>query len=673
MKLVVGRKIWPPSRSRGMLPDHHTPATWALPGLYVVGGWVVVFVLLVLLSRPALGDGPEIAAADAQPAFEQVERWVRAGAVPVDRLKAPMTGVFGVQVILRDEGELIGRGSALRQDVADAIDQLGPEVDLNGLLAIATRSALEDAQDKLKRRAINLDLGRPELFELLLQEFYSRALVDVQIGYGLTSVLLPPAAADDAIFGQFAPGYHGLRMTGPLAPEADLLWPSAILARNTSPRSQLRQLLDRQGYNIEDLPLIARQGGPQLQRFQVYHIVRASQFQPARPLVRGNLALNQPLIDSRTLDGLVERIARHLEQKTLPAPQRDERLVRGPYHPSYNKVDPELAEPRQVALMCYAMMLHCERQFARDPNNEKNRQRAELVAQVIRRYADTALPGLEQNNHLTTAFMLMALNHGPVTVDIALRDDLAKAVLAMRHPEGGFRAVAGQDTRLSRATAAVLTAALAGQAIESNNPAYARAAWLGLAELFRVNQDDPKLVDLVWVSTALGRAGDRLAAASDDPDAVAKLAGYRAFLSEQTELLIDQQIKAAPLLGPDDVVGGFLLSPAPAGSPPNPTWQSAMPLAIVALSLQDPGIIEPDRVHGPILALGLGARFINQLLLTRTNGYYLRDLAMADGGVRNTLWDNTLYLDCSSMSLIALTQFQSALDELNRRDRASDE
>lgn len=674
MKLSTVRSSRTLSRSRRMLPWDNTVHATALFGAHAGGLRIAAVVLVMLAGFAAMAQAPELAPEDAEPAFAQVERWVRAGAVPgaEDLLKTPMIGVIGVQVTLRDDGDFVGQGLAVREDIAACLDKPGPPTEMNALLARATQAALDDAREKLKRRAIELGLGKPELFEQMVREFQARALVDVQLGYGLTSVLLPPVAADDAVFGQFAPGFHGLRMSGPLAAEADLLWPGSILARNTSPLSQIRQLLTRQGFNQDDIRLVARQNGPQLQRFNVHHIVRASGNQPPRLLVRGNLVLNQQFMDDRTLDGLVERIARHLEQKTLVGNQDNVRMVRGPYHPSYDKLDPELAEPRQVALMCYAMMLHCERRYARNPNDAANLERAKLIAQVIQTYGPTALPGRQQPNHLTTAFMLMALNHGPIQVDDALRGELAKAVLAMRHPDGGFRAKAGDDARLSRATAAVLTAALAGQSIESDDPGYAEAAWLALGELFDANRDDPRVVDLVWLSIALNRAGDRLAAASDDPEAAARLAEYRAFLAEQTGRLIDQQIKAPPLRGPADVVGGFILNPAPAGSPPNPTWQSAMPLAVITLSLQDPAIIEPRRVHGPILAAGLGARFINQLLLTRTNGYYLRDLPKADGGVRNALWDNTLYLDCSSMSLIALTQFQAALDELNRRDKAAE-
>lgn len=663
-------KVWP----LGMLRARHTSPrqTWLNPHTRVAT--VVLTAMMLLAGPPALAQAqaPELAEADTATAYRQVEGWTRLGQVPEDDelLNSPITGLLGVRVTLRDGGDLVGTGDAVRPDLSDCVDQQGPAVDMTAMLAQATRAALADSLEKGKRRAVELGIVQPELFAQMMAEQYRRTVVDIQLAHNLESVLLPPNAADGAIFAHFAPGYHGLRMTGPLMPEGDLLWPASALARNTSPISQLRQLLTRQGFDQDDIPIICRIDGPQLERFSVYHMAKASVQQPARLYTRGNILVGQQILDSQALDSVVDRVARHLEAKLQETDQQGVRMVRGAYHPSHNRIDPDLAESRQVALLCYTMMLQCETAFSRDPGNAEVMIRAQKVAEVIRTYAPMALPEGEPTNHLTAAFMLMAINHGPVEVDAGLRGRLAEAVLAMRHPEGGFRAARDNDARLSRATASVLTAALADHYMESGDARFGDAAWTAMGELFTVNQDDALMVDLTWLSIAMNRAGQRLAGAAEDPDAMQKLADYRALLADQTSLLIDQQVKATPLLGPADVIGGFILTPGPPGSPPNPTWQSAMPLAIIALSLQDPDIIAPARVHGPILSAGLGARFIAQLMLTRTNGYYLRDLEKADGGIRNTLWDNTLYLDCSTMALLALTQFQGTLDELQRREDA---
>lgn len=624
-------------------------------------------------------DAPPVEASDGEVAYYLVEGWVRSGRVPADEALpiAPLRGVFGVVVTLRDNGRQVGRAMVLRPDLSDTVDGLGPTVDVAQLLAEATRQALAQTERFQNRRAVELNITDPALVGASLRELHARLMVDVQIGHGLSTVTLAPNGPADGVFAQFVPGFHGLRMTGPLMPQGDLIWPGNALAANTSPRSQLVQLLDRQGFEQGDLELVARPSGPQLERFDVIHFLQAGQDQPPRQLIRGNVVVPRRALDARGLDGIAERIARHLDGK-IEVLNDGTQVLRGPYLPSYDRIEPNLSEVRQASLACFAMMAQSRAAQQRVPGERISRVRAARVLKVIETLMPMADPPGEAIRPVSVALLLLALAESPVPVDEAARDALGEALLALRLEGGGYRK-GGYDTepdadeRVGRATEAVITAALASwyASQDAPDPEIAPGVWQSMNWLVQVNRNDPdgaRLADLTWLSIAYSRAGRVIAGAVDDVQAQAKLAEMQAFFAQQIQMLMDQQVQGVPLLGPDDIAGAYVTQNGPLGAAPDPTWESAMPLAIVSMGLRDEPIVPSDEIFGPLLSAQLGARFIAQLLITNQNAYYVRDRLAASGGVRRSLWDNTLSLDCSSMSLIALSELQASLDILEKRD-----
>lgn len=642
-----------------------------LPGGNTLACWVAVLGLLLAGSGLAQDAGPEMAREDAVAAFKWAQDWVRSEkGVPADEQLAdrPVSGLFGVCVTLRESGRVLGRGQAVREDVSKAVDQAGPAVQMAPLVAAATRQALEQVRDKQMKRAVELKITDPELFEQGLLATRERLHVDIQLGYGLQSIVLPVEADEAAVFTAYAPGYHGLRMAGPLAGRADYAWPATELARNNSPARTLINLLDKQGYEAGDIQLVARGDGPALQRFKVLHMVRPGTAQPMRELVRGNLFVPQQVIDRRTLSGLSERVARYLDQLFVQVPGVAQYRVRGVYQPSMMQYSPAWSEPRQAALACYALSryAHVANEDAHLRGREAMLGRSKRVLRLIEQLEPDALPEAGKPKHLTASFLLLAMCELPVKLtpqQAALRDRLGEALVALRHPDGGgYRVMAGEDKKLTRVSAAVVTAALAAWYEQTRDRKLIDPVWSVLGDLMKVNKDDAMVSDLVWVSHAVSKAGELMAQKHPDPEAAAKdLAAWRGILAEQLELLSEQQIVGKPVMGPRDVTGGFILEPAPPGSPPNPNWQSAMPLTIVAIGLRDKQIVKPERSFGPMLTAQLGARFIGQLMMTEPSAYYLRDAGPVLGGIRGTLWDNTLYPDYSSMALLALTELQHTL------------
>ncbi|MEM6507315.1 MAG: hypothetical protein AAF711_17895 [Planctomycetota bacterium] len=616
-------------------------------------------------------EAPLVGWADGEAAFEWVQGWLRSGdGVPADAdlPDRAVTGLFGVYITLRDDGRALGRGQALRSDIQDTIDDPGKPIQLAPLLAAATREALEQLRDKQMKRAIELNITDPELLELAILDTHKRVQLDIQLGHSLASIILPMNAPDEAVFQTFAAGYHGLRLAGPLAGKADYAWPGIELSRNHSPPRQVFRLMDLQGYDADELPLVARADGPALQRFETIHMVRPGPAQPMRQLIRGNVLLPQQIIDGRTIAGLAERTAQYLDQLITTDPNDGFEQVRGTYQPSLERYAPQWADARETALLCYALTRYSGIAIGAETGGQTMMARCERVLRIVEQLVPNAVPENLPPKHLTAAFMLMTLCETPVRLtpdQLVIRDRLGKALLDLRHPEGGFRIEAGEDKRLPRASAAVVTAALAAYYDSTRSRTLIEPVWAILTELMNANENNARVVDLLWVMHAIDAAGPQLAKAQADPDAAGKtFKAWQKKIAEYLDVLTEQQVRSKPLLGPEDVIGGFILEKAAPGSPPEPTWQSAMPTALLALGLRDPGIIPADKTFGPVLTAGLGARFLGQLIITSPSAYYLRDREPALGGVRRTLWDNTLYPDCSAITLIALAELQQTLMEL---------
>jgi len=628
-----------------------------------------------LIGEPAL-EAPLVEPSDGEVAFGLVEGWVRAGEIPEDEALpgTPLTGLFGVYVTLRDRGQLLGKGQALREDLAMTIDAQGPPTDMAVLLARATREAMAAVEQHQRRQAQALDIVDADPIARARQSLLSRLQVDVQIGYGLSSVVLPANGAADEIYAHFVPGFHGLRMTGALMPQGDLIWPGVALARNTSPRSQLVQLLKQQGYNDSDIETIARSDGPRLERFEVIHIVRPVRIQSPRILVRGNDEFGRQFMDTQTLEAMIQRIAAHLGTKITDDNGAGIRLMRGPYLPSYNRIEPAAAPPHDAALACFVQMRYCTAELERSASDREARTRVAQIKAVIKGLAITVADEQGHLDPLIASMLLMALSESPIMLDAdlaGLRDQLGAALLSLRQPEGHYRATTGSKQAASRATASVITAALARWYARNNDPQLATVVWQAMGELIQANQADEQgasLVDLTWLAMAYSYAGRQAAGAQADPVAAELLTEYQAFFADQVDRLIDRQIRGRVLLGPRDVVGGFETRDRPLGSAPAPTWESAMPLLVLSIMLRDPDVIPMDRNHGPVLCAGLGARFIGQLMMTDRNGYYVRNMPMAFGGIRRSLWDNELHLNCSSIALLALTEMKLSLEGLEAQD-----
>ena len=621
-------------------------------------------------TAPAKLDAPLLDASHAKRAHRLAERWVRDAAVPAanaDQMpQIRVTGLLGIRVTLRLDGLSVGRADAYRADPEAVLGQTGPSLDLVPLLRRATATALQGVRESLKDahlKAVTQQFTQDTPAAPELADIAGQLLVDVQLAHSPRRVRIEADAPVSAATNRFAPGYHGL-----YSPQADaspgsaIVWPATALARHLMPRAQLMQLLNARGRDPQALAQLGRPGGPALARFRAFHVVRPRPHLPPTRLVRGNVLLPPHNISSRTLDGLIGRLANHLEGRFT-----DKDLVRGTYHPTSNRYDPPLADMRGAGLACYALMRHASQRRALSGADDE----------TVQRMADTARAGaaklghmiLDQEQSIAPAASALALL--TFVDDIkpgeqrALRDKLADHLMSLHRAESGGFTTRGQNNQTqpaNEATRALATAALAALYERTRDERVGAVARQEIRALWQQTNQDPNIAALPWFALAHHRAGALLAKSSDADDAPQRLAQRETGLGDLIERLVWQQVVERPVLGPADVVGGFALQDAPDGAPPKPDWRTAQLLAFLALCLREPGVTEDRDALGWLLNAGLAGRYIAQLMMDETAAYYVRSLPDALGGVRLAPWDNRLGVSPTAMSLLACVQLQQTLD-----------
>ena len=420
-------------------------------------------------------DAPLLDWSHAERAYRLVEHWVQIGAVP--RMNVPevrVTGAIGVKVTMRSAGYVLGTGEAYRDDLGAAVDRPGPSIDLTPLLQEATRLAFEAVDESMKDAALRavlegrLDPGAGKPTRKQLADF---VLIDVQFGHSLESIRLPADAVPDAVFGTFAPDYHGLRVIAPGArePHGAILWPASALAANISPASQLAGLLKPQG-GAAAIKELARPKGAALQRFEVIHYVRPRRGERVTRLVRGNVIIDPQAINAASLGPIAERLTRHLGRRYTA------HGVRGTYHPTSNQYRPLMADDEQTALADYAIA----RQYRLLSGQGGTVDPAVVgVAEAAHKSAlDLAracvAPDADMPPAVTALTLLTLTDAVTPRGGAALRDQLSQRLLALRDDRGGFRSSTDEDAEpVTQATAALITAALAAHYERTLDPASA--------------------------------------------------------------------------------------------------------------------------------------------------------------------------------------------------------
>ena len=633
-------------------------------------GWCALLPTLfaLLLAVPADGQdssvsdqvadfaAPKVDWTDAQRAFSLVEEWIRSGTVPRANLpKIMVTGVIGVKITLRTDGYTLGEGQAMRPDLAAATDRPGPAVDLVPLLNNAARAAMLEVRESLADARLNAvlnDLLDPGDARAMREQVGDQLLVDLQIGYNLQTIRVSPDAPPQTVFGRFAFDAQGLRMLPPGTRPNDadapgaIDWPASSLARNIQPGSQINGMLAELDLGLGARDRVGRPEGPVLQRFDVLHRVRPSLDQAVVQLVRGNVPVTSQSINNVELTRFGQRIFAHLDRRFVNG------AVRGTYHPTTGRYDPLLAEPREIAFAAYAIQRY--RRFLGEDASGSTRSAAERGAVEV-----TALGHAMRADDWATfdpavaSLVVLAL----LETDEATRDNELIAALAER------LALGQPGEALPRPVLALSVAAQAAYAKASGDARLGQRAHLEFASIWLATQEDPEVLSLYWLALAHEKLADvPLGDTIEDTRA-----GDAVGLGDLVDKLIRQQVIEPPELGPDDVLGGFVLQRIAPGAPPTPDWRTSPLLGFLAVSMRDERITAGRDTFGWLLTSGLAARFVAQLTMDRPSLFYARGPEDALGGVRLALWNNTLAIEPSAASLLAIVELQKTIAILEAR------
>lgn len=635
-------------------------------------------------------DAPLVDWSHAQQAHRLIEKWVAAAKVTEeDSEPIRVAGLSAVRVTLRWGGVPMGVGevevpttlsyflnssSASRDRAASPI----PATDLLPAVARATSLALRDVSENLTDSRIRASQNQPENVHKgtrTLADICPQLQVDLQLATPLEPIRLVGPADSLEVFTRFVPGFHGLRMASagdsPIqAPAGDRnnkdraratsawIWPGSALANNLAPRLQIVQLLAELEMTVQDIPRIARPGGPTLARFNVIHMTRPAANEPVFKLVRGNVLLPPNPIDSRTVDAMAERLTSFLIRRL-----RDDGVMTGTYHPSTDRFDPPTAQRQDAALAAYALGRQAAHQQAMQAPD------ADLTLQAIKRMLAPLLKNLlaesRSDDPAAAALVVMTINETPGLEERKRdRDLLVDQLLKMRNDDGWFRTAMAPDAQtVNGPTQALIVAALASYFSQTRN--------VNLGQIVRQSQtllwaqpDLPTLTGMLpWLM--MGEASMRPA---DDPKDAATQARFEArvkALRELIDALHGRLIWKVPADMPEDVIGGYDLVDKPVDAFPSPDWRSAQVMAFQAIALRHKRLTGPEQTIKRVLDCGLTGRFIAQMMFDEPACFYVRGREQVMGGVRLAPWDNRLGPMASAMSLLAVTELQRSLQQMS--------
>ncbi len=639
------------------------PGLW--PRNLVLGAWVLGLIISGWVLTPAASaqdeaemaiEAPLLDASHGQRAYRLVERWLsdtssaRRGGKPIE-----VTGLVGVRLVLRSGGVIVGEGRAYREDMLAALDGPGEAVDLVPILMLAVERAeigvLESLADT-RLRSVVAGRSLSDTQKMSVADVSANLAIELELGYGLRTVSVPAKAAEDAVFTHFAPCYHGLAFVDGQSGQWSWVWPGDATARNIAPSTQLVVGLKGLGLQRDAVAKLARPDGVGLARFSTIHMVRPYTGSDPTVLIRSRGAQPRYAVSERELVSMGDRLIEHLSSRFTSDGE-----VRGTYHPTSGRYDPPLAVKDQAALACYAMVHHSRYLIQIKPEDQSSMVFARRATRLATQMAESALSSDEAVQPRVLSLLLLTLLESPDSItDQDLRDRLGSRLLSF------VEAQTGRDgKRMSAGAASLSAAALGSWYARTRDEALGEAVWGLMDQLWENPDRAPNLVALPWLALTQERVGALLVVADPTGERKAELDRRRLILAKVIDRLCAYQVIDKPRLGPDDVQGGFVLSPGPAGSPPNPDWHNAQPLMFISTVLRDEVATEGQDKLGWLLSAGYSARFVEQLMMNDASCYYVRDRVAAKGAVRMAPWDNRLALAPTAMSLLAVTELQTSL------------
>jgi hypothetical protein len=579
-------------------------------------------------ADPSQPPGP----AEAMAAYKLVDGWVRSASVPEPPDAASIPRVMGAAVVLRQDGEIVGRGVDMTTD---------------GLaLWRASRAAWAEASGRL-------GVQRDALMETSLRQAAAGLTISVELSG--TPVPMLGAGYPD-MTAELDPGLTGLAVRA--GDRTRAVFPAAMLASGTMPDEAFAiALLDLfegdQAKAMDDtLALIAptvlrEREGVTFLRFRVTHLAQWSPRGAPVFLHRGGWGAAPGAISVASLREMADGMAAHLVGRAWPGP--DGYGMFGRLNPVTGRYDPRFADAAEQAAAALALRRYAATAGVnRDTADAAAVFAIELLGALAKVQGDETPPWADPAS--AAACVVAYLEGGrpragdEVTMG-GLLPQCASAVEAAFEPGAGFKESVPPAAKGLVAWALVRMALDTGN-VESRSRAHeaVRAVYAGTPTELLVGQ-------MPW----LGWAELELASDGEVPAEVA--------LRDLREAVWKHQ------LGPEDVgpedrdfVGGVVFTRS---QTPLPGWNTARPLAFMATMLGDGRLTGPEESTAELLKVIDGLRFLRQLCVDEPATYMFKGPARRTvGGVRAALWDVRMPPDATSLSLLTVCEALRSLERM---------
>jgi len=597
--------------------------------------------LVVTSSAPLARGADRPSTEDAYAVYQQVDRWLRQNALPARNTPREARAIDpdhcdGAAIVLRLSGQVIGR--------AEVIDETGTAV------WQAASAAWESAYPVLIE-----DLPNDALYEDRLRERLQRFTLDLQLAGPLVPL---PAETFSGAGVLINPGLQGAAarsgaMFKGVFPGTIMSFSSTADAGFDPGERALRLATTRLGMPPVDLGILRQSEEVTLYRFDVTHLAQTRAGLPPEFLVRGGRLVSEAAVTTSNLRSMADVAAEYLLRLEWPG---DEPLgMLGDYRATANRYSPYIAPPREQATAAFALARYANTRSIAPARSRHASTFARTILEELTRVAGDEIDPRTDPLALSTWLLAWAELSAasperaidlPDVLDVYAREAVDTLL---------SREAAEEIKRAGAESLAALAMAKASRHFDAERGKRARdSARTSVRAQFR-ELPAPRLVAAMpWLGWA------EIELASDSESVPASIA-----LRDMRDLIWEFQIDPITA-GSDnaDFVGGIVFS---RGSTQLPTWQSLRPIAIAATMLGDERLTDDEELFAQLTPLLRAMRFVMQLSVDRAEGHNYPVPERAMGGLRLSIWEQTVSIDATSLGLIAICELLDAMESRSGR------
>jgi hypothetical protein len=554
---------------------------------------------------PVIEPGPGAALAWCAQVRTAIEAW------SIDALRAGARPMHGASVVLRLNGRVMGRATQLGAPgrTIDPVSVVQAAMD-----EAAARAPIEAGDPerlaKLRAMGLSVQISAEIAGPVVPLQAGTLADVDAEVAMGL-----------EGVGAGFAPGFGDA--DAERAGRTAAVFPSFMLASNITPSDALRQciarLTEQPTLGLLEPAELRQKHGLRFYRFRVAHAAEPGGGVGATVLFRGQQLVDQQSIDERAelmrfVDSLLIHLARRVDGQAGEIGWVNELDHGG------------TVTGKASALQTAAVLIALNRPMEVQRGNMTMSRRIWPAWKLLEPGVGAlARRGLEVTDTDQRLAVLLTLGEYSFSSLSAPRDTFVDGRFASWLPASA-RGMAAWGLKRED----VIREAFA---LETPSSLVNQMPWLGFAELKAL-----------------------LPGATVVPSAP--------LLRQHRDLIWRHQLNAVDA-GADgaDLAGGIIF---PGSRTPLPTWQTARAICFLARMLRDDRLTTPDERPGELVRLLAAARYLRQLQVDQALLWRAREPETSMGGIRASTFDQSLPIEATIMTVLAVTELIESADDLAR-------